>query len=146
MDGEGPTHCRWCHPWASGLRFYKKGGWAGHRKRVSKDQSSMVSESASASRFLTCLSYCSDYLQWWTITWKFEPNDPSPPQIALVMVFQHSNSNPNHTHKKTCIGFSLELQDPGHILPPKTLVLYKQRKEQHPHMLWDPKWVFMRKF
>lgn len=53
----------------------------------------MISESASASRFLTCLSYCPDYLQWWS----FEPNDPFPPQIALAMVFHHSNSNPNKT-------------------------------------------------
>ena len=33
---EGPTHCGWCHPWASGLRFYKKTEWASHEEEVSK--------------------------------------------------------------------------------------------------------------
>lgn len=34
--------------------------------------------------------------------WKCEPNQPVPPQVALVMEFDHSNSNTNWT------GFCLE--------------------------------------
>lgn len=29
--------------------------------------------------------------------WKCEPNQPVPPQVALVMEFDHSNSNTNWT-------------------------------------------------
>lgn len=54
----------------------------------------MASASAAASRFLLWLGFCPDLLQW-TVMWKCESNTPFPPQAISVVVFRHSNDDPN---------------------------------------------------
>ena len=51
--------------WSDSPGFYKKAGWASHEEQTSKQHSSMVLASAPASSTLLCLSFCSDFLQWY---------------------------------------------------------------------------------
>jgi hypothetical protein len=52
-----------------------------------KQHSCMSSLSASASRFLSYLSSCSDYLQWQTVIRKYKQYKPFPSHVAFVMSF-----------------------------------------------------------
>lgn len=64
-------------------------------EQVSNLHSSMASATAPAYRLLTCLSSYPDLLGWWRLIGKHMMNKPFPLQVALVIVFHHSNSNPN---------------------------------------------------
>ena len=50
--------------------------------KSSKQQPSMASVSAPASKFLPWVSSCPDFLQWWATTWKCKPNKPFLLQVA----------------------------------------------------------------
>jgi hypothetical protein len=41
--GESPAHGKWCLPWGSSPRLYKKVSWASHVKQASKQHPSMAS-------------------------------------------------------------------------------------------------------
>jgi hypothetical protein len=71
------------------------------RKQASKQHPSKASASAPASRFLPCLSSCSDFLQWGTAIWKWKPKGFL--WLFLVVVFHHSNRNPKTHHLKKSI-------------------------------------------
>jgi hypothetical protein len=62
----------------------------------SKQHPAKVSESAPDFMFLPCLSSCPDFFEWW----KHKLNKPFPPQVALVMVFHHSNGDPDYNTKR----------------------------------------------
>lgn len=47
---ECPIHCGWFHPWSRGPGFYNEAGWASYREQVSKQNPSLTSASAPASR------------------------------------------------------------------------------------------------
>ena len=68
-------------PMAGGLRFYKKADCARHTEQTSKQNSSMTSAPAHASRFLPCLSYCPDLLS--TVT-KHKANNTFLLKLPLV--------------------------------------------------------------
>lgn len=84
----------WCDLWAGHPRFCKKLGCTRPRVQASK-HFSMASALAHASRFLSNLSSCTNFLWWWTVVWKHETNKPFPPLLALVMVSHHNNSKSN---------------------------------------------------
>jgi hypothetical protein len=87
--GEGPAHCKWRHPWAGGPGFYNKASRGSHEQQASKQQLSMACARAAASRSQPCLSFCADFLQWWTTMWKCKPDRPFSPQLA----FSHGASS-----------------------------------------------------
>jgi hypothetical protein len=60
----------------------------------SKPHPSSASASASASKFLPGLSSYFGFLQW-SLARLCKPNKPFPPQAALVMMFHHSDRNPD---------------------------------------------------
>lgn len=47
-------------------------------KQIRKQIFSMFSATASASRFQVIVSSCPDFLQLWTMTWKYKSNTPCP--------------------------------------------------------------------
>ena len=51
----------------NGPGFYRQTVWASQGKQESKQHPSMASASALASRFLSGLSACADFFQWWTM-------------------------------------------------------------------------------
>lgn len=93
---ENPTHCEWCHLWASGPRCYKKTGYPKYEEQASKKNSSLILVLALASRFLPCFSCCSDFLQWWAVIRKCKPNKICLLQPTFCKL-HHSNRNPNRT-------------------------------------------------
>jgi hypothetical protein len=90
IDGEGPAHCGWSHPWAGGTGFYKKAGWTSHKKQASKQHPSMAAASASCLQVPDLVSF-SDRLQCGSL----RPINCFLPNLLLVMVFHHSKRNPN---------------------------------------------------
>jgi hypothetical protein len=91
----GPAHCVWCHPWTGSLGFYKKASWASQGKPANKQHPSMASESAPASKFLTCLNSNPDFLWWWTAMWRCKLSKPFPPQLASQSWCLCRNRNPD---------------------------------------------------
>ena len=70
-------------------------------EQASKQHSSVASASAPASKFLLCWSFCSDFLRWWTVIWKYELKKPFPPQVALVWCCITARvTNPKTLHKQ----------------------------------------------
>jgi hypothetical protein len=103
---KGPTQGRWYHPWACGPGWYKKAGWASHGEQATKQHSSMASASASASRFLLCLCSCPDFPHWWSVMWSYVlKKNHFLPRLLLVMVFYHSNRNPNSNRSGITSGY-----------------------------------------
>lgn len=76
------------------LGSVKNSGCSRHREQASK-HFSMASASVHASRFLSNLSSCTDFLWWWAVIWKHKTNKPFSPLLALVMEFHHDYSKPN---------------------------------------------------
>ena len=68
------AYCGRCHPWAGGPGFYKKASWASHGEQANKQHPSVAYVSTVASVFLTCLSSCPDFLEWWAKIWKCRLN------------------------------------------------------------------------
>lgn len=54
-------------------------GWTSHEKQANQQHPSMVSASAPASNFLSCMSSCPYTLWRWTLIWKNKPNKLFPP-------------------------------------------------------------------
>lgn len=78
MMKKDPAHCGWCCACEGGPGLDKKGSEQAEGKPASKQHSSKVSVSASASSFLSkSLSW------WWTVMWKRKPNKPFPPKLVL---------------------------------------------------------------
>lgn len=79
-------------PQACGRELFKEAGWASYREHTNKQRSSVVSASASASRFV------SEFLPWLLscliTTWKFyDEINTFLPNLSLVMVFIISSGN-----------------------------------------------------
>lgn len=45
-----------------------------------------------------CLCSCHDFRWWWTVTQKYNPNNPFPPQVLFVMVFSISTESRLNKH------------------------------------------------
>lgn len=80
--GVGPAHCGQHHPWDEGLVFCKEAGWTCHEEQSSKQNSSMASVSALATRSLLCMSSCltpfNDRLMC-----KYEKSKPFPTNLLF---------------------------------------------------------------
>jgi hypothetical protein len=88
---EDTAHCRWSHTWAGGPGVYKKASWQGN---MSKSVSSILSWPLQ--QFLppgSCPVWDPILTSFQRVVWKHKANIPFPPQVALVMVFHHSNGN-----------------------------------------------------
>jgi hypothetical protein len=107
------THYRWDHPWASGPGFYKKAGWASHRSKPPTHPHSLCV--SSCLQVPALLEVCPDFLQWSIVMWKHKPNNPFPPQVASLLVFHNSNSNPTR-HRRDAPGANV-YQNPTLLLP-----------------------------
>lgn len=79
-----------------------KAGWASQGKWVSKENSSMASESTSASMFQPCLSFCSGFLQWCSIFWRHKLNKLSSPQLVFGGSISLQHEKPEHYNTKLC--------------------------------------------
>jgi hypothetical protein len=77
-DQGGKAPCRWGHPWAGSLKFYKRGQWANQGKQASKKQPSIASASAPASwpAGVPGLTSFGDEQQYGSVSWinPFLPN------------------------------------------------------------------------
>ena len=62
---------------------------------------------APSSRLLHCLSFCPDFLQWWTLWCKGKPNKPFLPKVALVMMFHSCKWNSKTCNKTKTITLKL---------------------------------------
>lgn len=99
---EVPAHGSCYHVCAGGPEFYYKAGWASQGKWVSKENSSMASESTSASMFQPCLSFCSGFLQWCSIFWRHKLNKLSSPQLVFGGSISLQHEKPEHYNTKLC--------------------------------------------
>lgn len=84
---EHPCHCDW-HPSLRQVVFYIISS-----KYVQKKARDWASRHRSSS---SCMTACSDFLRWWTVTWKWKPDKPSPHHLScFARAFYLSNRNLN---------------------------------------------------
>lgn len=92
MDRGGLCYCRWCHSWAGDPEFVH--GCASHEEQADKQHLSRACALVPASRFLSCLCSCPDFLHWWTMMQSLRKINPFY-HSCFGPWFYHSNSNPN---------------------------------------------------